>query len=67
MKQTSTGFKEKIFILQPLSKPNLEIKSKQKMSVSMRYQFTMKLYFVIFGVKLTNTHYKETEYIIFIQ
>ena len=28
MKQTNTGFKEKIFILQPLSKPNLEIKSK---------------------------------------
>ena len=28
MKQTSTGFKENIFILQPLSKPNLEIKSK---------------------------------------
>ena len=29
MKKTSTGFKEKIFILQPLSKSNLEIKSKQ--------------------------------------
>ena len=29
MKQTSRGFKEKIFILQPLSKPNLEIKVKQ--------------------------------------
>ena len=27
MKQTSTGFKEKVIILQPLSKPNLEIKS----------------------------------------
>ena len=29
MQQTSRGFKEKIFILQPLSKPNLEIKVKQ--------------------------------------
>ena len=28
MEQTSTEFKEKISILQPLSKPNLEIKSK---------------------------------------
>ena len=28
MKQTSRGFKEKNFILQPLSKPNLEINSK---------------------------------------
>ena len=32
MKQTSRGFKEKCFILQPLSKPNLEIKSKTNRS-----------------------------------